>query len=144
MIGTVYKVIEQLFSKKATNPFPEKYIPESVIETLAKGNINPPIPSPEGLRGRLAYDYETCIGCGMCEKVCPANAIELYPVQAGEKKSKRIVMYLSRCTYCAECVDICPKNCISMEKFVFMAGYNKYGDDMIIGSTKRHENEISD
>ncbi len=144
MLGAVYKVIEQFFSNKSTNLFPVKYIPESTGDMLQDGGINPPVPLPEGIRGRLAYDYDTCIGCAMCEKVCPARAIELYPVKAGEKKSKRIVIFLSRCTYCGECVDICPKNCITMEKFVFMAGYDKYGDEMIIGSAERVKNEIED
>ncbi len=143
MVGSLYQVLEQLFSRKSTNTFPVKYTPKSVTEAL-KGTITPPIAAPVGLRGKLTFEYDKCIGCGMCERVCPAAAIDLYPVIAGEKKSKRIVIYLSRCTFCSECVNICPKDAIGMTDDFMMADFDKYGDSHVVGVEKRRENELKE
>ncbi len=143
MVGSIYQVLEQLFSRKSTNTFPVKYTPKSIGAAL-KGDITGPVPMPHGFRGKLTFDYEKCIGCGMCEKVCPAAAVELYPVMAGEKKSKRIVIYLSRCTFCSECVTICPKNAIGMEENFMLADYDKYGDSHVVGAEERRQNELQE
>ncbi|HPB83413.1 MAG TPA: 4Fe-4S binding protein [Spirochaetota bacterium] len=144
MIAGVYKFFEQFFSPKATNIFPVKRVPSSIKNLLAGGDIYPPIAVHDGFRGKLHYDYTSCIGCAMCEKVCPAKAIEMYPVVENEKKSKRIVIYLSRCTYCSECVNICPKNCLSMGKEFMLAGFDKYGPAMVVGSAERREHEVKE
>jgi len=142
MFASVFKVIEQFFSKKKTNIFPIKHTPRSITELFASGKIHSPIEVPDGFRGELEFSYDTCIGCAMCHKVCPANAIELYPVQAGEKKSKRIVIYLSRCTFCGECVDICPKDAIVMNKNFMMADADRNGAGQVVGLKNRADKEI--
>ncbi|MCX8122620.1 MAG: 4Fe-4S binding protein [Spirochaetes bacterium] len=142
MLGMIYKVVEQLFSKKSTNFFPSKYILENTEYALKSGLLHPTVEVKDGFRGRLKYDFESCTGCGLCNKVCPANAIELYPAQVNAKKTKRIVIYLSRCTYCQECVNICPKNSIQITKDFFMAGYKKYGNSMVVGFEHRENYEI--
>lgn len=144
MFASLYKVIEQLFSKKVTNVFPTVYKPDSVAAVLKSGKINPPIAVPKDFRGRLQFDYDKCIGCGMCEKVCPAKAIELYPVIEKEKKTKKIVMFLSRCTYCSECVVVCPRNAISMSSDFMLADYDKFSSDAVVGSAERQANEIKE
>jgi len=144
MLAGLYQVIEQFFSKKSTNRFPVKHTPDSIITALQKGEINPPVDLPDHFRGRIAYDYDLCIGCGMCEKVCPAKALELYPVIYNEKKTKRVVFFQSRCTFCQECADVCPKDAIKLEKFFTMANYNRKGDDVTIGIEKRRENELKE
>ncbi|MEW6526853.1 MAG: 4Fe-4S binding protein [Spirochaetota bacterium] len=144
MLGMVYKVVEQLFAKKSTNYFPSKYILEDTATTLNKGAIHPPIAVKEGFRGRLEYNVETCTGCGLCSKVCPANAIELYPALINDKKTKRIVIYLSRCTYCQECVTICPKNSIQITSHFCMADYNKYNASLVVGFEHRQKFEIKE
>lgn len=144
MVATLSKIIEQLFTKKATNTFPAKHAPDSIIDFLAKGEINPPIAVPERFRGTLAYDYENCIGCLMCVRICPARAIEAYPVIAKEKKTKRVVFFLGRCTSCQECVNICPVQVISMEQTFMNANYEKYGDSQVIGIEERKINEIKE
>ena len=144
MLAGVYRIIEQFFSEKSTNVFPSKYKPGSVSRFLEKGIIHGPITVPVDFRGRLHFDYGKCIGCGMCEKVCPARAIEMYPVIEKEKKTKRIVIFLSRCTFCSECVMVCPKDAITMSGDFMMADYEVYGDSMVVGSEERKKNEIAD
>ena len=84
-------LIKQLFGKPATNPFPVKHMPRSVTAVLQKvaagqAAIHPPIPTPKDLRGKIAYDREKCIGCGLCVRVCPASVIQLYVPEGEEKK----------------------------------------------------------
>jgi len=146
MLATLSKVLQQFFGKAVTNKFPGKYAPESITEFLAKGDIVPPLEMPDGFRGKLVYDYDKCIGCGMCLKVCPANAMESYPIHDTEKDrpGKRIVFYRGRCTYCEECVNVCPVKAIKLTKDFMMANYESYGDDQIEGIEKRRQFEVKE
>ena len=69
--------------------------------------------APERLRGALWFKPETCTGCGICIKDCPANAVELITL---DKKAKRFVLryHVDRCTFCAQCVKSCNNKCLGM------------------------------
>ncbi len=68
---------------------------------------------PERLRGKLHYNSEKCTGCALCNKDCPANAIEIITI---DKKEKRFVMkyHADRCTYCAQCLESCRFSCLNL------------------------------
>ncbi len=68
---------------------------------------------PEGWRGAIEFDYECCIMCSICARVCPAEAIEMKPVS--EKKNAPL-FYQDRCIYCGQCAESCPKDCITLTK----------------------------
>jgi formate hydrogenlyase subunit 6/NADH:ubiquinone oxidoreductase subunit I len=61
---------------------------------------------PERLRGTVLFEATKCTGCMLCMKDCPADAIEIIPI---DRPNKRFVMrfYADRCTYCAQCVVNC-------------------------------------
>ena len=63
----------------------------------------------------FVVDPETCIGCKLCLKKCPANAIEVNA--AGEvkegKKLPYVVIDQSKCIKCGACIDSCKFKSIS-------------------------------
>jgi formate hydrogenlyase subunit 6/NADH:ubiquinone oxidoreductase subunit I len=78
---------------------------------------------PEGFRGRHVLDPEKCISCGLCEKDCPAKAIELVEVSG-----KRMPMfYLDRCVFCYQCVEACPREAIRLSPNFELSTTDKEG-----------------
>jgi len=64
-------------------------------------------------RGSLKFDSEKCIGCKLCVRVCPSNAIEIIKV---EDKLFKAVVRLDKCIFCGQCVDTCPKDALKNTK----------------------------
>ncbi len=66
-------------------------------------------PAPAGLKGQIVNDVDMCILCGLCQKTCPCNAIDV------EKKDRIWAIDRFLCIQCGSCVRACPKKCLSME-----------------------------
>lgn len=65
---------------------------------------------PPGYRGIILYNYDKCIGCSLCARICPSRAIKMYRVP-GDKRI-RPGYDMGRCIFCGLCVDICPTNAL--------------------------------
>ena len=63
------------------------------------------------MRGHVVNDVENCIMCGMCARVCPADAITV------DRKAGDWTIDPYRCIQCSSCVHECPKHCLSMDVF---------------------------
>ena len=76
-----------------------------------------------GLRGKIKFFAEKCIGCKICEKDCPSDAITINKL--GDKRFE-CVFDLDKCIYCAQCVDSCPKKALSVTTEFELAQLDKH------------------
>lgn len=77
---------------------------------------------PTSFRGALKFHTDRCVGCKLCEKVCPADAIIIEKV--ADKQFKAIV-HLDKCIFCGQCVDSCHKAALENTKRFELASPDK-------------------
>lgn len=67
------------------------------------------------IKPKKFFTTDECIGCGLCEKVCPLNNIKLVDKKPNWGKS---------CIHCTACINRCPKQAIEYGKKT--QGKNRY------------------
>lgn len=98
-INKVIKRIERREENKKMSP----RTPAFLVDLFAQPLYNS--------RTRLTSNFhveETCIGCGLCEKKCPVDAIKL--------KNNRPIWVKDKCVMCLGCLHRCPKFSIQYGK----------------------------
>ena len=80
-------------------------------------------PYPDRFRGLLALTYdpetgeENCIGCRLCEFICPPQVIKVEMLKAEKRNyAKLFTLELYACEFCELCVQVCPTDAIIMMK----------------------------
>lgn len=93
---------KKLVSRKVTVQYPEEKTPQS--------------PRFRGLHALRRYPSgeERCIGCKLCEAVCPALAITIDTEERedGSRRTTRYDIDLFKCIYCGFCEEACPVDAI--------------------------------
>ena len=79
----------------------------------------------DNYRGKLKFVPENCIGCNLCVKDCPSNAIAIENTGTKEEKKFIAVLNLDRCIFCGQCVDSCRKNALSMSNYIELADLDR-------------------
>ncbi len=85
-------------------PFSARRI--TVTDKMNSGIVNS-IFYPVFVHAKKFYATETCISCGLCEKVCPLSNVRLV-------NGKPI--WADNCTHCMACISRCPKEAIEYGK----------------------------
>ncbi len=124
-------------SKKLTVRYPEEKTPQS--------------PRFRGLHALRRYPSgeERCIGCKLCEAVCPALAITIDTEERedGSRRTTRYDIDLFKCVYCGFCEEACPVDAI-VETRVFEYSFFERGQqvmtkDMLLKVGEKHEEQIA-
>ena len=85
----------------------------------------------ENYRGKLKFNADVCIGCGICMRVCAANAITrtVEKVEGGQEIT--MSFDLTSCTFCGLCKDFCSKKAIDLTDEIIMVANEK--EELSIG-----------
>lgn len=81
-----------------------------------------PRPASANYRGFHLNDWEKCIGCSTCQKICDNEAITMIhipdlpedPVKG--VRARRPAIDYGRCCWCGLCVDVCPTASLSLSR----------------------------
>lgn len=84
------------------------------LEALSYGRIS---------KTELFSVTDDCVGCGLCAKKCPVQAIEM----RGEGREARPVWTKANCAACLGCVHRCPKHAIDYGRGRAAARTRKHG-----------------
>ncbi len=96
------------------------------------------IPS-ERYRGRIHYEFDKCIACEVCVRVCPINLPVVDWVMNKETKKKELKNYsidFGVCIFCGNCVEYCPTNCLSMTEEYELSAFDRHSlnfDNVALG-----------
>lgn len=86
------------------------------------------IPS-ERYRGRIHFEFDKCIACEVCVRVCPINLPVVDWSFNKELKKKELSNYsidFGVCIFCGNCVEYCPTNCLSMTEEYELSAYDRH------------------
>lgn len=126
-----------LFRRKLTVLYPEEKTP-----------LSPRFRGLHALR-RYPNGEERCIGCKLCEAVCPAQAITIETAQRedGTRRTTRYDIDMTKCIFCGFCEESCPVDSI-VETAIFefhgeTRGDLHYTKEMLLAVGDRYEESIA-
>ena len=126
-----------MFARKITVQFPDEKTPQSYRF--------------RGLHAQRRYPNgeERCIGCKLCEAVCPALAIniEVAEREDGTRRTTRYDIDLTKCIFCGFCEESCPVDAIVETRIFEYHGENRgdlyYTKPMLLAVGEKHEAQIA-
>ena len=114
--------IGQFFKPIVTNQYPHETLP---IPARFRGHIE------------LKWNEETgranCTACGLCDKACPSDCIDLDGLKPEGEKKKMVTTYhlnYTLCSLCSLCIEACPFDAIQHSPRYNLASIPNVYDNM--------------
>ena len=128
---------KNLFARKITVQFPEEKTPQGFRF--------------RGLHALRRYENgeERCIGCKLCEAVCPALAIHIETEERadGTRRTTRYDIDLVKCIFCGFCEESCPVDSIVETRILEYHGEKRgdlyYTKPMLLAIGDKYEAQIA-
>ncbi|MCL4357244.1 MAG: NADH-quinone oxidoreductase subunit NuoI [Candidatus Thermoplasmatota archaeon] len=101
MIGGMFTVFKHAFQKPVTVQYPEKREDQG-----------------DRFRFRIYLSTDDCVGCTLCEQVCPNLSITMMLLDKENPRNKRKIypsVNFGTCTVCRNCEEICPTDAIYLK-----------------------------
>lgn len=128
-------VFLHMFKKNATINYPNE---RAVYSKKFRGE--------HGLRYYIDNDVlgeERCIGCKLCEVICPAQAITIETDEStaeSKRTTKHYDIDMTKCIYCGFCQEACPVSAIVETNNVDYSVSNR--DDLVYSKNKLLNNGV--
>ncbi len=135
------RAVSHIFTKPATTkyPFKKPQLPDDArgktVYEIKACNV---IDIGTGKNG-LTLDVRSIVGtnCRVCERDCPAKAIEIVEVEGKRRPQIR----LDKCIFCHQCVESCPRGAIKASDLYELATTDK--SSLLIKPVYNNEKEKS-
>lgn len=98
-IDNVIRSVSECRTNKSMHPHTPALITEMIAEPLYNSKVR---------RTANFHVEDSCIGCGLCEKKCPVQAIKM--------QNNRPIWVKDKCVMCLGCLHRCPKFAIQYGK----------------------------
>nr|YP_009221864.1 NADH-plastoquinone oxidoreductase subunit I [Mesembryanthemum crystallinum]AIS35740.1 NADH-plastoquinone oxidoreductase subunit I [Mesembryanthemum crystallinum]WOC30666.1 NADH-plastoquinone oxidoreductase subunit I [Mesembryanthemum crystallinum] len=114
-----------------------RYIGQGFMITLSHANRLPvtiqypyeKLITSERFRGRIHFEFDKCIACEVCVRVCPIDLPVVDWKLETDIRKKRLLNYsidFGICIFCGNCVEYCPTNCLSMTEEYELSTYDRH------------------
>lgn len=89
------------------------------VERIVNDHKNEVILSFYSRNQAIEFNKDLCVGCYVCSKVCPQEAIKQYHHELIRKKTEDLypdIPDAEKCSYCGTCAYMCPFGAITLKK----------------------------